>query len=291
MTTVLVTGVNGFVGTHLAVHLAGKGMRVIGSTSTEAGRCIPTPGVVRKVLLRLGDRSSRQVLDGIDTVIHCAWDLRPGLGVTNVDGTMLLIDEAAVAGVTHQIFISTSSAHEEAVTEYGRTKLEVQRHVLQRGHTALRLGLTIGSGGLFWRLFKTLSSRRVAPLLDGGRSLVPILAIADLQRAVADVTDARRTGLFNMFNPSLVPMRDIINEIRAAAKRPQLLVPVPSYLLLGPVWLAGRLGFRLPIDADNIRAMRANDGRQERSDLTTFVPHPMTLRAMVREACGYRCDH
>jgi hypothetical protein len=64
----------------------------------------------------------------------------------------------------------------------------------------------------------------------------------------------RLPGLFNLFNPDLVPLRNVLREIRGGAGRRTLLVPVPSRLLRVPAWLAAKAGIRLPLDADNLRA-------------------------------------
>src|SRR5262245_62631274 len=130
MKTVLITGVEGFIGSHLAAHLAARGFRVSGSTSREEALRRATPGVARKVLLRLGGPCAPDGLAGADTVIHSAWDLRRGTADDNIAGTERLVEAAKAAGATHQIFISTYSAHAGAVTEYGKSKLTVQQYML-----------------------------------------------------------------------------------------------------------------------------------------------------------------
>jgi nucleoside-diphosphate-sugar epimerase len=284
MRTVLITGVNGFLASHLAAELAGRGLRIRGSTSTEAGLRVATPGVEEKSVLRIGGPYDPGIIRGVDTLIHCAWDLRPGTAHDNVAGTQRLFEAAHAAGVAQQVFISTYSAHESAVTEYGRSKLLVQQDALRRGYAVVRPGLVIGPGGLFQRLADTMSRHRVVPLVDSGRGKVSIVAIGDFQRALAAIVERRLTGLFNLFNPVVVTLKDLVLEIRTAAVRKPFLLPVPSGLLLGPVWLLGRAGIRLPIDVDNLRGLRANRDVQDRSDLLTFVPRPLTLAEMVRAA-------
>jgi nucleoside-diphosphate-sugar epimerase len=290
MRTVLITGVNGFLGSHLAADLAKRGFRVTGSTSSEAGLRRATPGVERKGLLRFGGPWDPDIVRGVDTVIHCAWDLRPAAAPENIAGTTRLAGAAQEAGATHQIFISTYSAHPSAVSSYGKSKLSVQAYMLDRGHAVARPGLVIGPGGLFQRVYDTLTRRRFVPLLDGGRASVPIVGIRDLQDALVGIVERRLTGLLNLFNPDLVTLKHLMLEIRAAAARRTLLVPVPSALLLGPVWLMGRAGITLPINVDNLRGLRANVNVGGRSDLPAFVPRPLTLAEMVRAASQIHCE-
>jgi NADH dehydrogenase len=284
MSTMLVTGVTGFVGSHIAADLCRRGHRVIGSTSGDAGLRLGIPGVERVFVLNLQDQVDPAIVRGVDAVIHCAWDLRPGTGAFNVTGTQRLVDAARRAGAIHQLFISTCSAHPAAVTEYGKTKLAVQQWMLDGRHAVARLGVTIGRGGIYRRMFDTLAQHRVVPLIDGGRGLVPIVGIADLLQALAAIAEEGRTGLFNLFNPELVPLRDLMFEIRSLAPRRAMLVPVPASVLLAPLWLARKIGVNLPLDGDNVRALRANYGVRDRSDLTDFVPRPMSLAQMVRAA-------
>jgi len=286
MSTFFITGVTGFVGSALAATLAARGHRVIGSAQSDARRAIQTPGVDHKVVLRLEDDVDPAVARGVDGVVHCAWDIRPGSGDADVRGTQRLADTFSAAGTRHQLFISTYSAHPRAVTEYGVTKFAVQRYMLDRGHAVARLGLIIGAGGIYARMSRTLAQHRLVPLIDGGRQKVPVLAIGDLTLALAAILEERLTGSFNLFNREAVPLRDLLTEIRSAVNSRSVLVPVPSGLLVGPLWFARAIGVKLPLDVDNVRALRANDGAATGSDLLRFVPRPRTLTEMVQHAAA-----
>jgi nucleoside-diphosphate-sugar epimerase len=284
MKTVLITGVTGFLGSQLAADLTRRGFRVIGSTSGEAGLRVAMPGVDVMVVMRLDGALDRRIVRGIDTVIHCAWDLRPGAMRPNIAGTERLVRAAEGEGVTHQLFLSTYSAHQAAVTEYGRGKLAAQQYVLDRGHAVVRLGIVVGPGGIFRRMAGTLGRHRVIPLVDGGRTKVPVIALTDFLQAAGEIVERRLTGLFNLFNPELVPLRALTLEILAVYGRRALLVPVPSGLLLGPLWLLEKAGIALPINLDNLKGLRANVNVKDRPDLPAFVPDPLTLPEMVLAA-------
>jgi len=284
MSTVLITGVTGFLGSQLAADLARRGFTVIGSTSSEAGLRAPTPGAERKVVFRLGRPFDPALIQGVNTLIHCAWDLRRATMPENVEGTRRLVEAAERAGVAHQVFVSTSSAHPAAVTEYGRGKLAAGQYVLGRGHAVLRLGLVIGPGGIFRRLSDMLARHRVVPLVGGRRSKTPVIALSDLLHAVGVIVERRLTGVFNLFNPGLVTLEALALEILAESRSRAMLVPVPSGLVLAPLWLLEKVGVSLPINLDNVRGLRANLKAQDRSDLPVFVPRPLALAEMVRAA-------
>jgi nucleoside-diphosphate-sugar epimerase len=190
------------------------------------------------------------------------------------------------AGAAHQLFISSYSAHPAAVTEYGTSKLAGQRLMRERDHAVARLGIAIGPGGIYLRMRDALTAHRVVPLIGGGRDRVPIVAIHDLTEALTAIAERRLAGTYNLFNPELVALREVLLETRAASRSRASLVSVPFALVVPPLWLARQLGVALPLDIDNVRAMRANQTINDRSDLPIFVPKPMTLAEMVRAAAS-----
>jgi nucleoside-diphosphate-sugar epimerase len=284
MNAVMITGVNGFVGASLAAEMAAQGRRVWGTTSTPAGVSAPTPGVERHALLRFGDPIPQEMFSGVDLVIHCAYDLRPAHMQDNVSGTKKIAEVAAAAGVGRQIFISSYSAHAAAANEYGKTKFILQQHFLAQGQTVVRPGLIIGPGGMFKRIFQTMQRYHVAPLIGGGGVKMPIVALADFLTALAALAESRRAGIFNLFLPQLVTLREFAAAVRAASGRKTLLVPVPAGLLRASFGLIGKLGMALPVDADSLKGLAANQELRDRSDLTQFVPNPLTLEEMVAAA-------
>ena len=63
-----------------------------------------------------------------------------------------------------------------------------------------------------------------------------------------------------------------------------MLVSIPAGALLWPLRLAQRFGVTLPLDADNVRALRANADCCDPSNLPDFVREPLSLRAMIDAA-------
>ena len=113
---------------------------------------------------------------------------------------------------------------------------------------------------------------------------MPIVALADFLTALSAIAESRRAGLFNLFLPQLVSLREFAAAVRAASGRNVLLVPVPAGLLRALLGLFGRLGIPLPLGADSLKGLAANQELRDRSDLTQFIPRPLTLEEMVAAA-------
>jgi nucleoside-diphosphate-sugar epimerase len=153
----------------------------------------------------LGDRAAvREALRGIEVVVHLAARAHimrpqagsdPGFMATNVEGTRVLMEEAAAAGVRKLIFFSSVKAVGEEnslpwtedvvprpVDPYGVSKLRAEETVRELGATSgigtviLRLPLAYGPWmkGNMLRLFEAVKHSIPLPLLtiENRRSMV-----------------------------------------------------------------------------------------------------------------------
>ena len=275
---VLITGVTGFLGSSLATHLSTLGHEVRGTT-TGPSRAVP----VSTFRHRLGDPVEDAMFAGTDVVVHAAYDLSPGSGQTNVAGTIALAEAARTRGVTRQIFIGSYSAHPGAVTEYGRTKAELQAWFLSAGLTVVRPGLVIGRGGLYARMAEVVRKHRVVPVVCPG-ALVPVIALGDLTRCMAGLIDAGIAGQVRLYLDERVTMRMLMREIRRSVGSRAVLVPVPYAVARAGLALLLAARVRPPLGRDNLEGLRANQGRAEAGDLSSYVRSPLGLAEMVDAA-------
>jgi dihydroflavonol-4-reductase len=119
MSTVLVTGASAFLGYHVVKRLNGQGIRP---------RVLELPGAPVAVLDRLdverahgdlGDAAAiRAACDGVDAVLHLAFKVSVGGGTElleemrriNIEGTSVLMHEAAAAGVRRAVVAGSALA-------------------------------------------------------------------------------------------------------------------------------------------------------------------------------------
>jgi nucleoside-diphosphate-sugar epimerase len=228
VTTVLVTGGAGYLGSTLAHDLvrAGYGVRVLDSLVYGGQALLPLLGAQHFALLTGDIRDAeavRRAVRGVDAVVHLAAIVgdpacarEPALATAvNRDGTALLIAAAREHGVERFVFASTCSnygrmvdtsvlATEEhelrPVSHYARTKVDVERILLDSPErppvpTVLRFATLYGLSGRM--RFDLTVNEFVRELLLHRRLTVygeqfwrPYVHVRDAARAIAAVLAA-----------------------------------------------------------------------------------------------------
>jgi nucleoside-diphosphate-sugar epimerase len=235
-----VTGASGYVGSRIAARLRTAGWEVRELT--------------RQSGFTLEGGAPAGSLDGVDALVHCAWDFaarsREEIERVNVEGSRRLFSEAAAAGVDRIVFVSTLSAFPGCRSLYGRAKFAVEEHVVPLGAAVVRPGLVWGPepAGLYGALAR-LASLRVLPVIHGAKRLhlaheedlasLAFELVAGGQGAGTPIVAAA---------PEPLSLGAILRRIAGAHGSRLTLVPVPwqlPWLGLRLIELAGaRPGFR-----------------------------------------------
>jgi UDP-glucose 4-epimerase len=120
LATYLITGVAGFIGSHLADALLARGDRVRGFDNLSTGKRENVPRGVDFIVGDLADADAiAKACQGVDAILHQAAlpsvprsvkNPRPS-HVSNVDGTFNLLEGARSAGIKRVIYAASSSAY------------------------------------------------------------------------------------------------------------------------------------------------------------------------------------
>ena len=264
--TVLVTGVTGFTGGHLAEYLAGQGKTVRGLVRpvsvARADRLVPVMEVVTGDLV---DRDSLvKACRGIDTVYHIAATYRTAgqaddaYRAINVQGTQNLLQASLDAGVRRFVHCSTGGVHghierppanEEAPFSpgdvYQDTKLEAERLARDTGERTVLEVVVARPIGIYGpgdtRLLKMFRgiARGQFPILGSGEVFYHLTYIDDLVEgfrlcAETPVAPGRTYLLAGPTYTTLNKLTQVIADELGVG-------PPRWHLPVWPVWLAGAL--------------------------------------------------
>lgn len=292
MTRVLITGAGGFVGSALCRVLAVAGFDVIAGTRDGSP---PATGTETR---RIGDLDDAGLLadavSGLDFVVHLAArahvmaddesDPLAAYRSANVDGTRLIAEAAAAAGVRRMVFLSSVKVNGERTgvrpfTEqdppapedaYGISKCEAEQVLATAASAAalqtviLRSPLVYGPGvrANFLSLLRLCDSALPLPfgaVTGNKRSLIYLGNLTDAIRH-ALIHDGAVGGTYLVCDGEDLSTADLIRRIRQALDRPARLLPVPPALLraalaaVGKGAMADRLIDSLAVDSSRFRA-------------------------------------
>jgi len=269
---VLLTGANGFVGSHILDHLVEGGHQVVALLRrTSDSRFIQEN--LPHVEVRYGSLESLESLceavRGADLVIHCAAKTKAvrwkEYYQVNGEGTRNLVAacNTCVASVRQLILVSSLAvsgpgtlgcpAREEApprpVSVYGKSKLLGEHYVRSESRvhfTILRPAAVYGPRDRDLYLPFGAIRRGVAPLLAGGRYPLSLIYVADVAQAVLMAMGRVRGfgGTYHLAHPVPWTQRAFLAAIaEAMGARPwRLPLPVPT---LYPICAVSELWSRL----------------------------------------------
>jgi nucleoside-diphosphate-sugar epimerase len=250
-----VTGASGYVGGRIVSSLRAAGIDTIGLVRS------PAPGEERVRSYALDTPLEDSVLDGLQTVVHAAYDLSQrgrDIHAVNFSGSLPLLDGMAARG-GRVVLISSLSAFEGARSEYGSTKLELERAVLERDGIVLRPGLVFGAhaGGLFGAMVTALSRHSLMPLIGGGSQRLFLTHDEHLCELVVAILGGRVQVDRPLFAAHEVPttLRAIAAEIARGHGRRLATIPLPPALVRLGLRSAEIAGVRLPFRSDSLRSL------------------------------------
>jgi nucleoside-diphosphate-sugar epimerase len=274
---VAVTGASGFVGRHLCEHLAAHGAVVRALVRHPSAARFASHITVHRC--DLPDGIDGAALAGAHVLVHAAWTTRfatlEAARRVNDEGSAVLLAAARAAGVELFVFLSTTSAHEAALSYYGRSKLAVEQRLDPARDLAIRAGLVLGPGGLFQRLSRSVRFG-IIPVFDGGRQIIQTIHVDDLCAAIAQALDLRLTGRLVIAEPEGLSMRELLRLIARKQHRRCVFVPVPIAPLLALLRAAERVGMKLPFSSENLLGLRALRHQTSIEDLARLGLHIRT---------------
>ncbi len=304
MSTVLLTGGSGFLGSHVAERLSREGRRVRALVRKSSDTAfLESLAGVELVDGSVGDAESLvRASEGVDAIVHSAGLVKARtpeeFHATNAGGTekaleaarkqgvrrFVLVSSLAVAGPSHDGRPVTPTARPAPVTHYGRSKLSAERAVLAAKDdlsvVVLRPPAIYGPRDReILAFFKAVKSR-VLPSVVSSESTLSMIYGPDCAAACVRAIDADvPTGsVFHLDDGRIHRFSDLVEAVEAAVgKRILLRMGIPR-----PVLRAAALGSELYGKVTNSAVMLTRDKLNE-----LFAPHWVCDSSDAQRALGW----
>lgn len=280
MATILLTGANGFVGSHVLPELLRPelGHEVLALVrSPKAGEAVldALPAADRaRVRLRTGDVTDPATLGeamaGADTVVHLVAiprDFNGGrdLARVNTEGTRNVVGAAHAAGVRRFVHLGAMGVVDDPRLHYASSKARAERLVADSGldATILKPSLMWGEGDGFFSLIALLArlSPGLIPVPGRGDARFQPLYVGDLARVVALVLARPETAgrAYELGGPRYWTYREITAEVLAALGKQRLIVPMPVPLISLVARLSEVVHLPFPVASDQLRQLKLDN--------------------------------
>jgi len=236
-------------------HLASKGFQVLAMQRSAPKQLAMGVDFQR---YDLSSPVNDSKFDGARYLIHTAYQpysrINRDSKKVNQSGTRNLIAACKKRDIKI-IFLSTMSAHEEAESNYGKSKLDIEKMFSDDQDLILKLGLVLGNGGLFNSIVNTITESRVLPLVAGDK-LIQTVALTDLFALIEIGMSKQITGSYAIGESDPVSLKVLYKTIADAASCSRLFVPIPIGFIQLVCSIAETFGITLPIATENILGLK-----------------------------------
>ena len=274
MSTVLVTGASGFVGSHLLPELLGAGHRVVALVRSPASgdkitRRLGT-ALAANVELRTGDvdrpATLPAALAGVDAVVHLVALARDRSGgrqllAVNLDGTRNVVTAMQASGVRRLVHLGAMGVEDREELHYAKSKARAERVVRESGldWTILKPSLLFGPGDGFFNIVADLVrlSPGIVPVPGDGKSRFQPLHVGDLALCLRLSLERPATvgSAFELGGPRTWTYREITTEVCRAMGRRRAIIPMPLPLIKLVAGVAEAVHLPFPVATDQLRQL------------------------------------
>lgn len=237
--TVVITGANGFIGSHLAKYFQDRGWNVIALTRKE---------------FDLNKQPDEKYFQNADALIHCAY--KKNSFEENIDGTKRLLEISRKCGIKKNIFLSSFSAREEAISKYGRQKFTIEKLFNSETDCSVRAGVVLGNGGLFRQMSEHIRKGKFIPLIDGGNQPMQTILIDDLVLIIEKIIMENYSGIFSIADPISISYKDFFTVLSQHLGIKPKFIFIPFSILDFFLSLTEFFHIKLPIARENVLGLR-----------------------------------
>lgn len=253
--TVLIIGINSFVGFHLAKHLKQKGCLISGTYRNQKPELDEEFRLYRYSIEE--DIRNLNFTETFDWVIHCSHD-------TSKNPEIMLsifknLESYFSSLGTKQLFISSISALSTATSNYGISKYLIENYFISKHHYIIRPGLIIGKGGLFFKIYKQILKLPFSPLIGEGSKRIEFIGISDLCSGIEAIL-AKMPVIkeYNFLYPNHTNLKELCLNIKKINNKYFIPIHIPLFIFEFLLLLGEKLKIKLPINKENLEGYKKN---------------------------------
>lgn len=253
--SLIITGANGFIGEELVKHFYDRAWNIKALIHSSPANKLQG---VEYVHYNIEEQINEALFDGADYLIHCSYlryEKNKNSDQLNVNGTKALIDSCRKKNIK-PVFLSSFSAHEAAVSHYGKTKLECEKLFDPSKDLIFKTGFVIGHKGLSGEIINRIRQSKFFPLVGGGSQPIQTIAIDDLCLLIEKALNDNIFGSFHAGEHEAVSLKMFYREIATQLNKKIVFVPVPLSLLYIVCKLSESIGLKLPVSSENVLGLK-----------------------------------
>lgn len=277
---IAITGSNGFIGSELVKYFIANGHQVL-LLQRRHPAVLPLGAVYQKYDLDLPNVLPNLI--GVDALIHTAYmPFTEANQATekNIQSTLALYKACVSKGVQF-VFLSSMSAHANALSQYGRHKFVLEQQLDSTQCLVLKLGLVIGKDGLFSRMYKSFKRLPFAVVVGGGMQPIQPVYIGDVLKVISESVATKRTGIYILACNRAYTMRELFTAIAHKAGSKPLFISIPYSLVGLGIGAVELLRLPFPVSKENLLGLKQLQAVDTESDLQQLNITPLDLNEAI----------
>jgi nucleoside-diphosphate-sugar epimerase len=249
---VAITGAHGFIGSALCQTLTDGGHAVsrwVRNSKKPEDKTFDMPDNITPALFE----------DKPDWVIHAAYVTQfktaKQTWEANIKGSMRLFELAEAHGAKI-LFLSSLSAHPDALSIYGRSKFQLESTLNLNKHVVVKPGVVIGPGGLFLRMIRLLQRLRFSVLFWGGSQPLYGVALDDLTAVCRHLIEQDAVGKVHVMEAAARTVKHFYQALMCALELKPRMLSLPGDISLFAVQQLEKMRIYLPISSENLLGLK-----------------------------------